>query len=301
MLSWQPLISLFLFPTIKIFVMKKFIAVFDGLNFNASSLRYSLFLSQHAKVHLVGIFLEDYTRHSYGVAEITGYEGSDFDKHMHDLNEKEKEDRDSSVEQFELACQDAGINYSVHRDRNVALQEVLHESIYADLVIIGSEETLTRYQEPLPSRFIRELLNDVQCPVLIVPAKYKPVDKVVMLYDGEPSSVFAVRSFSYLFESLKHLETEIVTVKPAEESLHLPDNRLIKEFIRRHYPKAEYVILKGLPEDVIIKYLNREKKNPLVVLGAYRRNKFSRLFRPSMADYLLQHLDMPLFIAHNKS
>jgi nucleotide-binding universal stress UspA family protein len=281
--------------------MKKFIAVFDGLNFNSSTLRYALFLSQQAKVHLVGIFLEDYTRHSYGVAEITGYEGSDFDKHMHDLNEKEKEERDHSIDQFEQACQDAGINYAVHRDRNVALQEVLHESIYADLVIIGGEETLTRFGEPIPSRFLRELLNDVQCPVIIVPAKYKPVDKVVLLYDGEPSSVFAVKSFSYLFESLKHFETEVLTVKPPEDSLHLPDNRLIKEFIRRHYPKAEYVILKGLAEDVIIKYLHREKKHAVVVLGAYRRNKFSRLFRPSMADYLLQHLDTPLFIAHNKS
>jgi nucleotide-binding universal stress UspA family protein len=281
--------------------MKKFIAVFDGLNFNTGTMRYAMFLSQQVKSHLVGVFLEDFTRHSYGVAEITNYEGSDFDKHMHDLSDKEKEERDASVDMFEQACQDAGINYSVHRDRNIAMQEILHESIYSDLLIIGAEETLSRFQEPIPSRFIRELLNDVQCPVVLVPSKYKPVDKVMLLYDGEPSSVFAVRSFSYLFESLKHFETEVLTVKPPEESLHLPDNRLIKEFIRRHYPKAEYVILKGLPEEVILKYVHREKKHPMIVLGAYRRGKLSRLFRPSMADYLLEHLSLPLFIAHNKS
>lgn len=100
---------------------------------------------------------------------------------------------------------------------------------------------------------------------------------------------------------MKSAETDVITVKPLEDSLHMPDNRLIKEFVKRHYPKAEYVVLKGNSEDEIIKYLHREKKDPIVVLGAYRRSSFSRLFRPSMADQLMQHVKMPLFIAHNKS
>jgi nucleotide-binding universal stress UspA family protein len=281
--------------------MKKFIAAFDGLNFHESTLNYSVFFAKHSNAHLVGVFLEDFTRHSYTVADITKYEGADFDEHMHELNEKDENQRHESIEQFEKACQDAGLNYTVHRDRNIAIQELLHESIYADLLIIGENETLSRYEEPVPTKFIREVLNDVQCPVIVVPEKYKPIDKIILLYDGEPSSVHAVRSFSYLFETIKSFETQVITAKSLEENLHVPDNRMIKEFIKRHYPKAEYVVLKGHAEDEIIQYLHREKKDPLIVLGAYRRSKFSRLFKPSMADALLQHLKMPLFIAHNKS
>ena len=281
--------------------MKKFIAAFDSLRFSESTLNYAVFLAKHSDAHLVGVFLDDFTRHSYSIVDIAKYEGGMFDEHIQQLNVKDKEERDKSVEKFEAACQNAGINYSVHRDRNIAIQELLHESIYADLVVISEDETVTRYEEAAPTGFIRELLNDVQCPVMIIPSKYMPVDKVVLLYDGEPSSVYAVRIFSYLFESLKDLETQILTVKAREESLHLPDNRLMKEFIKRHYPKAEYIVLKGQAEDQIIQFLHREKKNPLLVLGAYRRNKLSRLFKPSMADNLLQHLKMPLFIAHNKS
>ena len=281
--------------------MKKFVAAFDGLKFSESTLDYALFLSKHSNAHLVGVFLEDFTRHSYSVADITKYEGTMFDEHVEALNEKDAEERNRSVEQFEEACQNAGINYSVHRDKNIAVQELLHESIDADLIIMSGVETLTRYNEPAPARFIRELLNDVQCPVLTVPDKYRPVDKIILLYDGEPSSVHAARMFSYLFGSIKHFETLVLTVKAQEEHLHLPDNRLIKEFIKRHYPAPEYIVLKGQPEDEIIRYLHREKKSPLIVLGAYRRSRLSRVFKPSMADYLLQHLKMPLFIAHNKS
>lgn len=281
--------------------MKKFIAAFDGLNFSESTMSYAIFLAKHANAHLVGIFLEDFMRHSYGLTEIKQYEGGILDHYLHDLNEKDNVERDESVVVFELACQNSGLNYSVHRDRNVAIQDLLHESVYADLLIIDAHETITRYTESAPTKFIRELLNDVQCPVILVPQKYEPVDNVILLYDGEPSSVFAVRTFSYLFESMKHFDTEIITVKKQNESWHVPDNKLIKEFMKRHYPKAEYVVLKGLAEDEIIKYLQREKRNAMIVLGAYQRNKFSRLFRQSMADYLLMHLKMPLFIAHNKS
>ena len=281
--------------------MKKFLAAFDGLNFSESTLNYALFLAKACNAHLVGVFLEDFTRHSYSIADITHYEGESFDKHVLELNEKDKEERIESIDRFEQVCRDNGINYSIHRDRNIALQDLLHESIYADLLIIEENETLTRYDELPPTRFIRDLLNDVQCPVVLVPANYKPIEKIILLYDGEPSSVYAVRAFSYLFDPVKDMDTEIITAKPSDESLHLPDNRLIKEFIKRHYPKADYVVLKGGVEDEIVKYLHLQKKEPMIVLGAYKRSRLSRLFRPSMADVLLQHLKMPLFVAHNKS
>ena len=119
--------------------MKKFIAAFDGLRFSESALDYAIFLAKHAKAHLVGVFLEDFMRHSYGLADITKYAGEDLDGYLQQLNEKDKEAQNESVDRFEQACQNVGLNYSIHRDRNVAMQELLHESIYADLIIINED------------------------------------------------------------------------------------------------------------------------------------------------------------------
>ncbi|RYF87540.1 MAG: universal stress protein [Chitinophagaceae bacterium] len=281
--------------------MKKFIAAFDGLNFCESTMSYSIYLAQHCGAKLVGVFLEDFSRRSYGTVEIAHYAGEDLDRHIKELDEKDDQIRRKHIRQFQEACKTAGIQHAIHRDRNVAMQELLHESIYADLLIISPSETLTRYQEPTPSRFVRELLNDVQCPVVLVPATYHPVNKIILLYDGEPSSVHAVRTFSYLFENMKDLDIEVLTIKEKEDSVLLPDGRLIKEFIQQHYPSAEAVVLKGDPEEEIALYLQREKRKPIVVCGSYQRSKFSRLFKPSMADYLLRHATVPLFVAHNKS
>src|SRR5688572_8979569 len=122
--------------------MKKIIAAFDGLRFSESTLRYSVFMAGKLKAHLVGVFLDDFTRHSYSVSEITQYKGS-FDAHLEELNKKDEEIRNNAALQFEEVCQEAGVNFSVHRDKNIALQELLHESIYSDLMIINSSETFT--------------------------------------------------------------------------------------------------------------------------------------------------------------
>jgi hypothetical protein len=280
--------------------MKKFIAAFDGLNFSEGTLQYAIDISKACNAHLVGVSLEDVTRHSYSMAEAIRESEGTFDKHIHDLDVVDKQKRDESIDRFEQACSNAAITYSIHRDRNIALHELLHESIYADLLIIKASETITRYQEKPPTRFIKDLLTDIQCPVFLVPEKYKAIQKIIMLYDGSPSSVYATRSFSYLFESQKH-DIDIITVKSLDDSLHVPDNKLMKEYIKRHYPDAAYTVTQGYAENEIVKYIHLQKKGVMIVLGAYRRSRLSRLFKPSMCDYLLQHTNVPLFVAHNKS
>jgi nucleotide-binding universal stress UspA family protein len=280
--------------------MKKIISAFDGLEFSESTLNYSLFMARQTHAHLVGVFLDDLVYHSYGYRELVAQESGDIDKTVHQWNEKDQEKRNESVDLFEQACQQAGINFSVHRDRNVALQELVHESIYADLLVINWNETFSHLKESTPTHFLRDLLSDVQCPVLLVPDTYHPIEKLALLYDGEPTSVYAVKMFSYLLPVFKQLDTEVVSIKQEDDTLHLPDNRLMKEFMKRHYPKAEYHIFKGAAEDQIIGYLQRKKENTLVVLGAYRRSRVSRWFKPSMADFLMKYARMPLFVAHNK-
>jgi nucleotide-binding universal stress UspA family protein len=279
--------------------MKKIIAAFDGLKYSESTQDYAIDLSKHTSAHLVGLFLNDYTYTSYKVYELIAKEGVSKNR-LQQYEAKDKSIRDTAAAKFEKACQRAKLEYSVHIDKKIAAHEVKHESIYADLLIINVKETLTHYTEKLPTRFIRDLLTDAQCPVLVVPQKYKPVEKVILLYDGEPSSVHAIKMFSYLLPQLKELETEILVVKSITGDLHVPDNSLMKEFMKRHYPKAKYITKRGFADEVIEQYLKEQKENTLVVLGAYRRGAVSRWFRESMADHLMRDLKLPLFIAHNK-
>jgi nucleotide-binding universal stress UspA family protein len=277
--------------------MKKIIAAIDSLKFSESTTNYAVHIAKQLNAHLVGVFLDDPTYTSYKIYDVVVKEGA-TEARLKQYDHADAETRDEASKRFEAAAGDAGITYSIHHDRGIALQDLLHESVYADLLIIDSHETLTHYVEKQPTRFISDLLSDVQCPVLLVPDRYKPIDKIALLYDGEPSSVYAIKMFSYLFPLFKNLETEVVSVKTPNQTLHLPDNKLMKEFMKRHFPKVAYNVIKGFADIEIVKHLKSLGPNVLVVVGAYRRGRVSRWFHESMADTLVKQTKLPLFIAH---
>lgn len=278
--------------------MKKIIAAIDSLKFSESTRDYAVQLAKQNGAHLVGVFLDDHT--SYKIYDLIHEKGGLTGSAKKKLDKKDTKSRAVAVKSFETACQKAGLNYTIHHDRRIAIQELLLESIYADLLVIDSRETATNYPEKVPTEFIRYLLSNVQSPVLVVPHLFKPISKLVLLYDGEPSSVHAIKMFSYMLPALKPCPTEVITVNDPKRSLHVPENKLMKEFMKRHFPKATFTVLKGLAEPEIVDYLKYQKETPLVILGAYRRGMVSRWFRPSMADVLMKDLRLPLFIAHNK-
>jgi nucleotide-binding universal stress UspA family protein len=280
--------------------MKKIIAAFDGLKLSASTIDYAIDIAKACNAHLLGIFLDDVIYHSYRFSDVISKEGGVSDRKLQQLNKKDEDTRKRSIQLFKKRCEKEGIRFSVHRDRNAAVKDLLHESIYCDMLIIGRMENFATHQNEIPSEFMRDVLTDVQCPVLIVPGKYTSVEKVILLYDGDPSAVYAIKMFSYMQLPFKDLRVEVISVISEEKSLNTPDKNLMDEFLQMHFSNAKHVELIGRPEAKIIFYLQNLREEALVVLGAYRRSRVSRWFKPSMADYLMANLELPLFVAHNK-
>lgn len=278
--------------------MKKISAVFDGLKFSDSTLAYAIKLAESSKALLSGVFLESFLYNSYGLTDLVGKHGLSQVKMKHQL-EKDKAIRTKAAGKFERACNKAQLNYTIHHDPSFSAQEVLKESIYSDLLLISSAETFSHWPEHPPTRFIRELLAVTQCPVLIIPKEYLAIEKVVLLYDGKPAAVYAIKQFNYMMPWLRSKPTEVVSVFDDEDTAELPDEQLVREFIACHYPTATYTLLNGVPEQELLAYLKANGQNSLVVLGAYQRGDISRWFRSSMADRLMQEIDTPLFIAHH--
>ncbi|QHS58157.1 universal stress protein [Chitinophaga agri] len=277
--------------------MKKIVAAFDGLKFSESTLAYAVAIARDHNAHLVGVFLNDMTYFSRSPYRVMADAENSY-RNLETLEEEDAGTRRQAVDKFSAACSAAALNFSVHKDKYIALQELLHESVYADLVVIDAAETLNRYADAPPAHFMRDFLADAHCPVLVVPRTYVPVRSSVLLYDGEPSSVYAVKMFSYLLPVQSALPAEVITIRESDENLHLPDNALMKEFMKRHHNKAVYTVARGDADEEIPARLRMNDASTLVVLGAYRRSAVSRFFRESMADRLIRELKWPLFIAH---
>jgi len=279
--------------------MKNFIAVFDGYQLNKSTLEYALLITKKCNGHLTGVFLDAFFYHNYNLSRVLKTV-SDPETVMKELNEREQLQRDESVYEFQSACELEGISYSIHRDTSVALFELQYESMFADLIIINEQEKFSRSEDQQTQGFIKELLADVQCPVLVVPDHFKEFEQIVLLYDGSPSSLYAIKMFSYLFDDWNTFPVEVLSVNESTNELALiPGNVMMKDFIDMHFSRSSFNLLNGKAEEEILAYLTQTSKNKLVVLGAYRRSQFSRWFKHSLADMLMKELDLPLFIAHH--
>jgi nucleotide-binding universal stress UspA family protein len=278
--------------------MKKIIAAFDGLNYSTNTRDYAVELSRMSGAHLTGVFLDDVTYTSYKIYDLIVKDGVS-EKKLRKYKDTDTQKRTQSSIDFENYCRKVGINFNTHHDHDVALSELVHETIFADLLIIDSKETLTHYDEKVPSRFIKNLLADTNCPVFLVQSEYHSINKLVFFYDGSPASVYALKMFSCMFTVFENAEVELITVKAIDDNLHLPDNKLVKEFMHIHFRKTEYKVLKGLPETEIRECLKGQSSDTLIVLGAYGRSAVSRWFRASLADYLLKETQLPVFISHH--
>ena len=278
--------------------MLKYIAAFDGLKYSLATRDYAIHLSRQAYAHLVGVFLDDTTYTSYKIYEMISEKGV-TEERIQELEKLDAEKRKQAANDFETVCNAEGMVCDVHHDEQVALQELIHESLFADLLIIDRKETLTHYEEAIPTRFTRDLLTEAHCPVLLVPSVYQPAEQILLLYDGTPDSIYALRMFSYVCSAIKYLPTTLVHV--AEQGNKSPaDAILLKEFLKRHFPAATLHLLRGNAEMAILQFLTAQTATSLVVLGAYGRGNISRWMRPSMADRLLEQFELPLFIAHRK-
>lgn len=276
--------------------MKKILAVFDGLKFSDSTLQYAVKMGIQHNAVITGVFLEDPTYTSRGIYQLYNEKEYALDS-VKDLVREDRKERNAAVDRFENACKDAGISYLVHRDREMAAKDLVKESRYADLLLMDASESMTRYREESPTHFVREILANAKCPVLVLPKHYTDIKRVFWLFDGTPVSIYAFKMFGYLLPVLNGLPLDVISVDLPETAMY---NDMVKELVSLHTPQAQYHLLKGQPELEIPLFLRKQQKESMVIMGAYQRNALSMVFKASMADILVREHQWPLFIAHNK-
>jgi nucleotide-binding universal stress UspA family protein len=200
------------------------------------------------------------------------------------------------VHRFHEACLSREVAAKVHRDRGVPVDDILVESRFSDLIVVDPETSFRKVDKGFPGRFIRDVLLAAECPVVVSPYQFDGLDEVIFAYNGTSSSVFAIKQFTYLFPEFKRKKAVVVDVHTDGETA-IEEQYKMKEWLSAHYLHVDFVLLKGDPSDELFGYL-LQRKNAIVVLGAYGRGILSRFLKPSHASLLLRTINLPIFITH---
>ncbi len=112
---------------------------------------------------------------------------------------------------FEHACEETGINANPLIINDHLVETVLLECRYADLLLIDPAMSLSIATAGHSPSFVRNVLAQAECPVILMPERFDGLEEIVFAYDGSPSSVFAIKRFCAIFSRLADRKLTVLT------------------------------------------------------------------------------------------
>jgi nucleotide-binding universal stress UspA family protein len=278
--------------------MKKIIAAVDALHFSEKELlHYNTIAKQiDGKLHI--IFLENIFYESSVMAGMFSQEAYSY---YAEINWEHIEQRRKLIAEkamlFYKSCKEYGIAPTLHEENGIPLQDIIKESRFADLLLVNNTTTFATLIDSDPPKFVKDVLRQAECPVLVLPPEQKEVNELVLTYNGGFSAMYAIKQFTSLF---KNYSTKKVTVLFVDEENtgKVKDEPLIKDYLQHHFSNWEIKRLTGNPAFEISAYVLRHS-GCIVTMGAYGRSKLSQFFHHSDAEKMLQTVNTYAFITHS--
>ena len=277
--------------------MEKTILVVFGRNWAENVAEFACYLSSTSNTRLTGIFLEEPEYSEIPGVKFTGgvpYLESIVATGIPGYREN-RQKTDRNIESFQRFCEKKVTVAIARRMSAGELHRLIDETRFADILVIDPSAS-TLETEDVPSGIVQTILHQAHCPVIIAPRVFKVPEEVVFCYDSSPSSIFAMKQFTYILPELDQVKATVVKVNLHDQELPAEAGAL-NAWLCRHFAYTDIVALEGNMEEELDIFVTR-KKNPLLVMGAYGRNAASRLIRRSHADYMMEVMSCPIFITH---
>lgn len=200
----------------------------------------------------------------------------------------------AAIAEFESVATMKGIQHSIQILKNDILQEIQEETRFADVLVCDASLSPVNLGLGL-SPFVRKVLADAKCPVVVAPVKFDELEEIVFTYDGSDTSMYAIKQFTYLFPDFSDTPVSVLQILPAGAEKNPGQNKLI-DLLKFHYNSLSFTAREGEEAEIELFRQFVGKKNSLLVMGAYGRKMITN--ERSTADILLRNIDTPMFIAH---
>lgn len=278
--------------------MQKILMALEGPVLSNDSLAFGIYLSRLTRSRITGIFLENQPESQLPVVKKM-YDGTYIEWQVDEESKawrQKLKDVELGIAQFRAYYANHDIPTAVHRDKGVPIEEVIHETRYADLLLIDAAYASTHAFEKTPTAFVQDVLVKAECPTVIAPAGFDGIEEIVCAWDGSQSATLAIKLFAYLFPQLSDKKVTVVHVNEGDER-NAAARKSLQEWMEHHYHTVSWEELQGNPDTTLFDFCFRKRK-VFIVLGSFGRNAVSRFFRHSHAEKVIRTVTQPIFITH---
>ncbi len=194
------------------------------------------------------------------------------------------------------ACLKARLDFDVRRIAGDPMKVLPREARFHDLVVVSSNGFDERF--PASSRFhlsngeITQLLHRGVQPILLLPPQAKPIERVLLAYDGSEAASRAIRSWLTL-GVLHNAEYRLLAIG-GDESAARTSLAEMAEYCSAHCSNLETGCAIGKTRRVLLPYAQKWEPD-LLVLGINPRNRFVNHLLGHASIDLVQTLNCALF------
>lgn len=276
-------------------MLRRILVPFDPSPYAAAALNYACFLARRQDAEVTGIVVLDIPgiERSIGPVPLGGL-------HHAEILEKAREQRAnehirSLLEKFREKCQREGIAHREAKLQGAPSEQILHESIYYDLVVMGMRTYFHFETEREPGDSIERIYSHASTPFLVVSADCIPKQKmnVLIAFNGSVPALRSLQDFIYLFEPLaSDMEIQILMSEPDEDLAKFHLDGALTYLTAHSFPSVK---IERISQDII--EAMDEKYLPwadLVVLGVHSKKGILDFMMGSLSRHLIKVGTKPL-------
>ncbi len=217
-----------------------------------------------------------------------------------ELLERQAKQAQEAISKAVQACQDANVQYTIQTAEGIVAKEILASARDTDMLFIGQRGHGAEHSTGLLGSNLESVVRQAHRPVLITPNTYRPVDSVLVAYDGGTSASEALHCAVAIYSAWavpsKEKRFTVLIVDNDPESAKKIEERVLG-YVSAYELEPDIRHAEGDPAAQILCHAE-ETDADLLAMGAYGRTRVYEMILGSTTEQVLRKIDRPLLLIH---
>ena len=284
--------------------MKKILLCTDGSAYARVSYEYTAWLAQRLEFALEVLYVTD--RRGEQAVQTPDFSGSigidSYQQLLNELVELEAARAKINHQRAKIILQEAKQFFSARDIHNVKLT---HETGFlvdlfhklegdSNLIILGKRGENANFATEHLGANMERIVRSSHKPCLVTPREFKPINRILLAYDGGKSCQKAVNYLAKL-SAFNDLELHIICVATRGEEAALNNVETASEIVKAGGFNPIGEVLHGTPEPEMEKYVAAHNID-FLIMGAYGHSRIRHLVIGSSTAQMLRSSHIPVLL-----
>ncbi len=187
-----------------------------------------------------------------------------------------------------------GVSHSLEKENGNPIDVICEKARLVDLVVMGAHGEFSRWSEKMLGTTVESVARLIIKPLMIVPKKFREIQKILLAYDGSENSSKALTMAAFLASSFKVPLTVLnVNDSPEEGERIVGETR---EYLQAyHIPEIQEKVVPGVAAEKIVE-VSQSDHSDLIIMGSFGHSRIREAILGSTTVQVMRKVDVPLLM-----